>query len=75
VAGTEGGALFYDCEASDFDMRKSNNVPCKLNLRENFFESNSAPVGGAIRWNFVEMISPDDATLTGTDGPKEYNTN
>lgn len=48
----EGGAIFYGCNL--IENRKSGKLQCSLTLDQIEFKSNSALVGGAIRWNYIE---------------------
>ena len=59
TAAKEGGGIYYDCDPSDIDLLVSRGTPCSLVVDGNEFEGNLAKVGGAIRWNYLEMIIPD----------------
>ena len=59
TAADEGGAIYYDCDPSDIDLLVSRGTPCRLVVDGNEFEGNLAQVGGAIRWNYLEMIIPN----------------
>ena len=58
AAADEGGALYYNCDPSeaDWEVATSDKVePCILGLSFTDFNENSATIGGAIRWNLLEM--------------------
>ena len=58
VAAEEGGAVYYNCNPSeaDWDAARSLKVePCVLGMKSSQFNNNGAKVGGAIRWNLLEM--------------------
>ena len=55
-AKREGGAIDFVCEPSPLEVKLYFEAPCSLKLIGKIhFNSNSAVVGGAIRWNLMEM--------------------
>ena len=54
-AGREGGAIQYYCEPTRRDLIIDPKTPCDFVFDDVQFTENSAAVGGAIRWNFMEM--------------------
>ena len=54
-AGREGGALQYICEPTRRDLIVDPKTPCDFVFDDVQFTENSATVGGAIRWNLMEM--------------------
>ena len=56
TAKREGGAIDFVCEPSPLEEKLYFETPCSLKLIGIIhFNSNSAAVGGAIRWNHMEM--------------------
>ena len=70
----DGGAIYYGCEASDTDLQLSSNKPCKLQVSQCDFEGNSADVGGAIRWTFMDIIVSPDSVLSYEGSGAKYDT-
>lgn len=69
----DGGAIDYVCEPSptERDLKKDN--VCSLEMDKIQFDANSAEIGGAIRWNLVEMeISGKPSFVEEEDGSVKY---
>ena len=67
-AAREGGAIMYLCEPSEKEL-SIDSTPCSLQMNKEIdFIGNSAYVGGAIRWNLVEMdLDDENAELSEPD--------
>ena len=60
-ASKEGGAIQFVCEPSPRELRVDPNTPCDFVMDQVQFTENSASIGGAIRWNLMEMeVTKDD---------------
>ena len=74
-ARREGGALMYLCEPTEREWEIDPDTPCSLEMGGQIdFVENSARVGGAIRWNLMEMdIGDPEANFTRQeDGSIQY---
>lgn len=60
----EGGAIQFVCEPSPRELRVDPNTPCDFVMDGVEFTENQASVGGAIRWNLMEMeVTRDEQGL------------
>lgn len=60
TAHREGGAIMYLCEPSEKEWSIDPDTPCSFKMNGQVdFNENSANVGGAIRWNLMEMELAD----------------
>ena len=73
-ATEEGGALFYHCEPDPKELTINPDRPCYLSMEGDvLFSENSANIGGAIRWNLMEMVLEGDPLFVkSTDGVVTY---
>ena len=55
TAERDGGAINYVCEPSAKEWSVDAKTPCDLEMENIDFKENSAIVGGAIKWNLMEM--------------------
>ena len=55
MAERYGGAIEYVCEPSEKEWSVDPDTPCDIEMANIHFIENKAKVGGAIKWNLMEM--------------------
>ena len=63
VAKRNGGAIDYVCEPSEKEFSVDPDSPCDFEMENIDFNDNEAIVGGAIKWNLMEMKVPGNPEL------------